>query len=303
MNPCTSKLIYLCLRVGGVGVVLGTVRGVVAGQRASRATGARSEQSPSTVAMQGSQTDEVLSTRLEEQRDELEALQSMFSEREVEVVHPPADAPHTGTEAELLCRLAESDALGEIPDGEEPREAVIRVVWPPMYPDLDCSGDDACVLRATAESAADGGAESALAEAQAALDAAVASVSEECQGGPVTYALLEHVREHMDELKLVPHRMTEEEKEEAGRSLHEQMLEEAAARGGGDSDDGGGDAAVAPASSATSKKKSKGPAKTKAQKRRDAARLEGGRDGERPRGWDWIDVVSHLRKTGSRADA
>lgn len=28
--------------------------------------------------------------------------------------------------------------------------------------------------------------------------------------------------------------------------------------------------------------------------------MEGGKGGERPRGWDWVDIVKHLSQTGGK---
>lgn len=39
---------------------------------------------------------------------------------------------------------------------------------------------------------------------------------------------------------------------------------------------------------------------TKAQKRRQWERTDG--KGEKPRGWDWVDIVKHLSQTGSKDD-
>nr|VZI15066.1 unnamed protein product [Spirometra erinaceieuropaei] len=48
----------------------------------------------------------------------------------------------------------------------------------------------------------------------------------------------------------------------------------------------------------TKEKTSKGPALSKSQKRRQLNRLDV--SGNLPRGWNWVDVVKHLRQTGSR---
>ena len=42
---------------------------------------------------------------------------------------------------------------------------------------------------------------------------------------------------------------------------------------------------------------------TKAQKRRMWDRMEAGaKAGDRPRGWDWMDIIKHLSQTGSKDD-
>lgn len=51
-------------------------------------------------------------------------------------------------------------------------------------------------------------------------------------------------------------------------------------------------------SNTQSKKKDKREILTKAQKRRQADRTNF--KGERERGWNWVDVVKHLSKTGSK---
>ncbi|XP_060528857.1 RWD domain-containing protein 4 isoform X2 [Cylas formicarius] len=49
-----------------------------------------------------------------------------------------------------------------------------------------------------------------------------------------------------------------------------------------------------------SAKKEKKEQLTKAQKRRQWNRMDG--KGEKPRGWDWVDVIKHLSQTGSKID-
>lgn len=49
------------------------------------------------------------------------------------------------------------------------------------------------------------------------------------------------------------------------------------------------------------KKEPKKEQLTKGQKRRQWNRLDG--TGERPRGWNWVDIVKHLSQTGSRKDS
>ncbi|KAF8767710.1 RWD domain-containing protein 4 [Argiope bruennichi] len=49
---------------------------------------------------------------------------------------------------------------------------------------------------------------------------------------------------------------------------------------------------------AVSTKKEKKPQLTKQQKRKLAEKLDA--RGERPRGWDWVDVVKHLSQIGSK---
>ena len=42
---------------------------------------------------------------------------------------------------------------------------------------------------------------------------------------------------------------------------------------------------------------------TKAQKRRMWDRMEaGGKAGDKPRGWDWMDIIKHLSQTGNKDD-
>lgn len=40
---------------------------------------------------------------------------------------------------------------------------------------------------------------------------------------------------------------------------------------------------------------------SKSQKRKQWDRVDG--RGERPRGWDWVDIVKHLSQTGSKDDS
>ncbi|KAE8629825.1 hypothetical protein XENTR_v10000606 [Xenopus tropicalis] len=63
----------------------------------------------------------------------------------------------------------------------------------------------------------------------------------------------------------------------------------------------GNDITVETASvTATSKKKDKKEQLTKAQKRKLADKID--HKGELPRGWNWVDVIKHLSKTGSNED-
>ena len=48
----------------------------------------------------------------------------------------------------------------------------------------------------------------------------------------------------------------------------------------------------------TTDRKEKRVAMTKSQKRRQWDRMDG--KGEKPRGWNWIDVVKHLSQTGGQ---
>lgn len=59
----------------------------------------------------------------------------------------------------------------------------------------------------------------------------------------------------------------------------------------------GGDVTV---NTSTSKKKEKKEQLTKAQKRRITSRTDN--KGELPRGWDWVDVIKHLSKTGGKEE-
>lgn len=51
----------------------------------------------------------------------------------------------------------------------------------------------------------------------------------------------------------------------------------------------------------TTKKVAKKEHLTKAQKRRQWDKSDG--KGEKPRGWDWVDIVKHLSQTGSKDEA
>lgn len=51
----------------------------------------------------------------------------------------------------------------------------------------------------------------------------------------------------------------------------------------------------------TAKKAAKKEQLTKAQKRRQWDKSDG--KGEKPRGWDWVDIVKHLSQTGSKDEA
>jgi len=55
-----------------------------------------------------------------------------------------------------------------------------------------------------------------------------------------------------------------------------------------------------PTCTVTSRQKEKKEHLTKAQKRRQIVRHDD--KGEMPRGWNWVDVVKHLRQTGRQVD-
>ncbi|VDN08633.1 unnamed protein product [Dibothriocephalus latus] len=86
-------------------------------------------------------------------------------------------------------------------------------------------------------------------------------------GEPLTFTLIEHLREnaasYFEEIKLA-------------RSV----------------------ASAQRNSEPTKERSAKGPALTKSQKRRQVNRLDA--SGNLPRGWNWVDVVKHLRQTGSQ---
>ncbi|GFR19871.1 RWD domain-containing protein 4 [Trichonephila clavata] len=88
-------------------------------------------------------------------------------------------------------------------------------------------------------------------------------------GTPMTYTLFELAKDNAEELtKLQPECLISPEEETAIEAV--------------------------------SAKKEKKPQLSKQQKRRLAERLDA--KGERPRGWDWVDVVKHLSQIGSKTD-
>eukprot|EP00727_Mastigamoeba_balamuthi_P012735 m51a1_g8084 hypothetical protein (201) ;mRNA; r:30861-31671 len=119
----------------------------------------------------------------------------------------------------------------------------------------------------------------------AALPEKLRAEAEKMLGSSMVYALVEHLRERWAEL-LTP---------EAPKSLWDHMHE--ARR----SSPPAAAAEAAPAPSRTPPadaiKQPTQPKLTKAQKRRQQAKLDS--KGELPRGHDWVDVISHLSKTGS----
>lgn len=105
-------------------------------------------------------------------------------------------------------------------------------------------------------------------------DAVVAALKEQAKlelGTPMTYTLLEWVKEHADELtECQPEVLATTEAAEEEQPKEQQM---------------------------SSKKEPKQPKLSKNQKRKLAGRLLP--SGELPRGHDWVDVVKHLTQTGS----
>uniref|UniRef100_A0A0X3NTD1 RWD domain-containing protein 4 n=1 Tax=Schistocephalus solidus TaxID=70667 RepID=A0A0X3NTD1_SCHSO len=86
-------------------------------------------------------------------------------------------------------------------------------------------------------------------------------------GEPLTFTLIEHLREN-------------------AASYFEEIKEARSAQ------------CVKSNAETTKEKPVKGPALTKSQKRRQLNRLDA--SGNLPRGWNWVDIVKHLRQTGSQ---
>lgn len=100
----------------------------------------------------------------------------------------------------------------------------------------------------------------------------VKTEAEQWLGSAMTYTLFEFAKENAADFMKDQLEVTREEEEETEDK-----------------------AASNPAPEA--KKKVKKEQLTKAQKRKMADRID--HRGERPRGWDWVDVIKHLSKTGS----
>lgn len=98
--------------------------------------------------------------------------------------------------------------------------------------------------------------------------------AEQWLGSAMTYTLVEYAKENMEELMKDQVETTKEQEEEEPVSN--------TATGG----------------NPEQKKKVKKEHLTKAQKRKLADRVD--HKGERARGWDWVDVIKHLSKTGSQ---
>eukprot|EP00095_Tigriopus_kingsejongensis_P001649 maker-scaffold801_size95070-snap-gene-0.19 protein:Tk01649 transcript:maker-scaffold801_size95070-snap-gene-0.19-mRNA-1 annotation:"rwd domain-containing protein 4a" len=114
-----------------------------------------------------------------------------------------------------------------------------------------------------------------LPEVKAAIQTAVTAEAEAMVGMSMTYTLFEYIKEHFDELL-------------AQQPDVIQAVTEALAKVKTDDDD---------ADSGNKSQKKKDQQLTKAQKRRmwDKGGLE---SEERPRGWNWFDVIRHLSQTG-----
>ncbi|VDD81150.1 unnamed protein product [Mesocestoides corti] len=91
-------------------------------------------------------------------------------------------------------------------------------------------------------------------------------------GEPLTFTLIEHLRDNMETYAT----QLRESKKRSGHSVSRQA--------------GAGESA------AKEDKTDKKEMLTKAQKRRQLNRLDG--TGNLPRGWNWVDVIKHLRQTG-----
>lgn len=94
---------------------------------------------------------------------------------------------------------------------------------------------------------------------------------EMCLGTAMTYSIFDWAKEHL-------HELLEDNQEQEEERRGKQIPKEDA--------------------NTQSKKKDKREILTKAQKRRHADRTNF--KGERERGWNWVDVVKHLSKTGSK---
>ncbi|XP_039277744.1 RWD domain-containing protein 4 [Nilaparvata lugens] len=109
--------------------------------------------------------------------------------------------------------------------------------------------------------------------------------AEDYLGNAMTFSLFESVKEKLNELVVD---QPEKTLENGISDLNIQNVDE-------DDDDGGG---RGQGGTGGAVKKS---ALSKAQKRKQWDRVDA--RGERPRGYDWVDIVKHLSQTGSKADA
>uniref|UniRef100_A0A1B6KFZ8 RWD domain-containing protein n=1 Tax=Graphocephala atropunctata TaxID=36148 RepID=A0A1B6KFZ8_9HEMI len=100
--------------------------------------------------------------------------------------------------------------------------------------------------------------------------------AEQCLGEAMTYTLFESVRENLAEIT------TDQPDTIVDNSTHEFITEEQE-------------------EIVTKKQAVKKEQLSKSQKRKQWDRVDG--KGERPRGWDWVDIVKHLSQTGPKEDS
>ncbi|KAL5109776.1 RWD domain-containing protein 4 [Taenia crassiceps] len=96
----------------------------------------------------------------------------------------------------------------------------------------------------------------------------------ENSGEPLTFTLIEHLRDNMDEYAK---QLKESKKRNTSSNVKQVGTEEA-----------------------TIKRATVKEVLTKAQKRKQLSRLD--ETGNLPRGWNWVDVIKHLRQTGTHAN-
>lgn len=97
----------------------------------------------------------------------------------------------------------------------------------------------------------------------------------ENSGEPLTFTLIEHLRDNIEEYAK---QLKEFKKRNTDSSIKQAETEEAMVK------------------RATVEKE----VLTKAQKRKQLSRLD--ETGNLPRGWNWVDVIKHLRQTGTQAN-
>ncbi|XP_015116722.1 RWD domain-containing protein 4 [Diachasma alloeum] len=103
--------------------------------------------------------------------------------------------------------------------------------------------------------------------------------AEQWLGCAMTYTLFQSVQEHLSELI--------EDQPESIVDISAQAAKIAIGNDAAEQDE-------------VSKKPAKKEQLTKAQKRRQWNRVDG--KGDKPRGWDWVDIVKHLSQTGSKPE-
>lgn len=112
--------------------------------------------------------------------------------------------------------------------------------------------------------------------------------AEQWLGCGMTYTLFECLKERIDEL--MEDQITASAIDETVGESDEDEEES----DDSDSDDSDDD------KPSTTKKQPKKEQLTKAQKRRQWDQTTSGAAGEKPRGWDWVDIVKHLAQVGSK---
>jgi hypothetical protein len=202
-------------------------------------------------------------TAAEQQSDELEALTSIFDgDSSFSLISKSDDEKGTPTVIQYLFGDRESD---------QNRSFLLEIRWPKSYPD---EADPEFNLDLFYN-------KHLFNETKTSISNFLKEESENLRGSPMTYSLIEIIKERFDQLIEAQTRKKDQENEEkyestSGDDDRENDESSNKKKGGG----GGGEKL------------------TKAQKRKMWDR--GQANDEKARGWNWIDVVKHLSQTGGQ---